>query len=81
MSDETGFVGVMNVYVDKPLLWKKVANERILRVEIIENVEKSENLLVCTDISIRFYLVRRGLKTHDMSGHNGPILSLIMLEP
>ena len=38
----------MNVYVDKPLLWKKVANERILRVEIIENVEKSENLLVCT---------------------------------
>lgn len=26
VSDETGFVGVMNVYVDKPLLWKKIAN-------------------------------------------------------
>lgn len=53
-------------------------NEKILHIEIMED---TRSLLVLTEYAIRAYKVRRGKKTQDMSGHNGPILKIIALEP
>jgi WD40 repeat protein len=36
---------------------------------------------VHTDFGVKAYRIRKGVKKHDMVGHNGPILKIIALEP
>ena len=38
-------------------------------------------ILVLTDYEIKVFKIRKGEKSHDMSGHKGPILKIITLEP
>lgn len=100
ISDEMGYVGVLNVYMDKPFIWKRLVQEPIKKIEILSDpnaakkmeipadLEKDEEpvftpkyLLVFTEHEVRFYRIQQGQKTHDMSGHKGPILKIITLEP
>jgi hypothetical protein len=52
--------------MEKPLIWKKVIDEKIKKIEIMED---TRCLLVQSEYAVRAYKVRRGLKTHDMAGH------------
>lgn len=78
IADELGYVGVLNVYMDKPFIWKRLVNESIKKIEI---VSEPRHLLLLTEYEIRAYKIRKGEKSHDMSGHTGPILKIITLEP
>jgi len=52
--------------MEKPLVQKKLADEKIKKIEIMED---TRSLLVHTDYSIRTYRVKRGQKSQDMQGH------------
>ena len=91
IADEKGFLTVLNVYMEKPLVHKKIINaedpakkkqvatdEKILKIEILE---KTRSLLVHTDFGIKVFQIKRGTKQADMQGHKGPILKIISLEP
>jgi WD40 repeat protein len=78
IADEMGYVGVLNVYMDKPFIWKRLVNEPIKKIEV---VSEPKHLIVFTEYEIRAYKIRKGKKSHDMSGHTGPILKIITLEP
>lgn len=78
IADELGYVGVLNVYMDKPFIWKRLVNDPIKKIEIIS---EPKHLMLLTDYEIRAYKIRKGEKSHDMSGHKGPILKIITLEP
>lgn len=78
ISDECGFIWVLNVYMEKPLLQKKIVDEKIKKIEIMED---TRSLLIQTEYCLRTYKVKRGQKSHDMQGHTGPILKIITLEP
>lgn len=64
--------------MDKPFIWKKLVNDPIKKIEIISD---PKHLLVLTDYEIKVFKIRKGEKSHDMSGHKGPILKIITLEP
>lgn len=34
IADELGYVGVLNVYMDKPFIWKRLVNEPVKKIEI-----------------------------------------------
>lgn len=78
IADELGYVGVLNVYMDKPFIWKRLVSERIKKIEI---VSEPKHLMLLTDYEIRAYKIRKGEKSHDLSGHKGPIIRIITLEP
>lgn len=54
---------------------------RINKIEIIDDKLDRKCLLVHTDYGVKAYRIRKGVKKHDMVGHNGPILKIIALEP
>ena len=66
--------------MEKPLIQKKIVDEKIKKIEII-GLDESHSLLVHTDYGVRSYKVKRGQKSQDMLGHQGPILKIITLEP
>jgi len=35
LADELGFVGVLNVYMDKPFVWKKLTERKINKIEVV----------------------------------------------
>ena len=37
IADELGYVGVLNVYMDKPFVWKRVADRKIIRIEVCKD--------------------------------------------
>ena len=78
ISDECGFIWVLNVYMEKPLVQKKIVDEKIRRLEIMED---TRSLVVHTDYGIRAFKVKRGQKSQDIQGHQGPIIKIITLEP
>lgn len=60
------------------LFGNKLVNDPIKKIEIISD---PKHLLVLTDYEIKVFKIRKGEKSHDMSGHKGPILKIITLEP
>lgn len=78
IADEKGFLTVLNVYMEKPLVQKQIADEKIKKIEILE---KTRSLLIHTDFAVRVFQIKRGQKEADMQGHSGPILKIISLEP
>ena len=81
ISDEKGFITVMNVYNEKPIVHKQIVyNEKIKKIELIQT-DIVKNLLIHSDFGIRAFKIKRGAKQADASGHQGPILKIICLEP
>jgi hypothetical protein len=71
----------MNVYNEKPIVHKQIVqNEKIKKIELIQT-DIIKNLLIHTDFGIRVFKIKRGAKQADASGHQGPILKIICLEP
>ena len=35
LADELGFVGVLNVYMDKPFVWKKLSEWKINKIQVV----------------------------------------------
>ena len=67
--------------MEKPLVHKQIIEEeKIKKIEIIVT-DAFRNLLVHTDFGIRVFRIKRGQKQADVSGHQGPILKLISLDP
>jgi hypothetical protein len=64
--------------MEKPLIQKKIVDEKIKKIEIMED---TRSLLIHTDYGIRTFKVKRGQKSQDIQGHQGPILKIITLEP
>ncbi len=60
ISDEKGYVTVLNVYQEKPLVHKQIIeDEKIKRIEIIAT-DPTRNLLVHTDFGVRVFRIKRG---------------------
>ena len=59
IADECGYIWVLNVYMEKPLIQKKIVDEKIKKIEII-GLDESHSLLVHTDYGVRSYKVKRG---------------------
>jgi hypothetical protein len=59
IADEKGFLTVLNVYMEKPLVHKQLLNdqEKIKKIEILESTTRS--LLVHTDFGIRVFRIKR----------------------
>jgi hypothetical protein len=53
IADEKGFVTVLNVYMEKPLVHKQLANEE--KIKKIEILDKTRSLLIHTDFAVRVY--------------------------
>lgn len=60
IADELGYLGVLNVYMEKPLIWKKIVKEKIIKIEI---TPVTKVLMVMSEKAIRAYRIRKGLKT------------------
>jgi hypothetical protein len=59
IADERGFITVLNVYMEKPLVHKQIVkDEKIKKVEIIQSDVR--NLLIHTDFGIRAFMIKRG---------------------
>jgi len=54
---------------------------KINKIEIVDEKLDKKCLLVHTDMGVKSYRIRKGVKKHDMVGHSGPILKIIALEP
>ena len=49
LADELGFVGVLNVYMDKPFVWKKLSERKINKIQVVRHTSISY-LIIQTDI-------------------------------
>jgi len=59
IADERGFITVLNVYMEKPLVHKQIVkDEKIKKLEIIQSDVR--NLLIHTDFGIRAFMIKRG---------------------
>ena len=57
IADEMGYIWVLNVYMEKPLIQKRLVEEKIKRIEIMED---THCLIVHTDFSMKCYKIKRG---------------------
>jgi len=60
IADELGYIWVLNVYVEKPLLQKRLIEEKIRKIEILED---TRSLMVHTEYALRAYRIKRGQKS------------------
>lgn len=78
VSDGAGYIGIMNVYVEKPIFWEKVAEEPIHCIQLIDD----DNLLLAQcNSGIHLYEIKRGMKTKHQNAHNDIILKILALDP
>ena len=78
VSDEKGHVFVINVYDEERFFKKRLVESKINKIEIVPN---ARFLLVMTDYDITSFMIKKGVKTHDMEGHIDAILKIVVLEP
>ena len=75
LSDEKGYIGVYNVYHEKPTFWGSLFQEERKIIGLALREEKKE-LLVATETSIELFYMRRGQNSQDIQGHDGPIIKV-----
>lgn len=74
-GDEKGYVGVWNVYHERPLFWGKLFKED-LKIICLTLRESRKELVVTTETLIEVFQIKRGQSSHDIQGHEGPILAI-----
>jgi len=79
-ADELGFLGIWNVYHEKPLHWGPLFTEPKKVIDLCI-LEEENRLIVCTETIVNVYDIVRGQRTHDIQGHEGPIIALYGQEP
>eukprot|EP01022_Parablepharisma_sp_SALTPOND_P000923 TRINITY_DN105264_c0_g1_i1.p1 TRINITY_DN105264_c0_g1~~TRINITY_DN105264_c0_g1_i1.p1 ORF type:complete len:615 (+),score=41.76 TRINITY_DN105264_c0_g1_i1:86-1846(+) len=78
VADGAGYIGIMNVYAEKPIFWEKVTSEPIRQIQISED---SNILLAQCDSGIHVFELKRGMKTKRLPAHNDIILKIVALDP
>jgi len=78
VADGAGFLGIMNVYAEKPVFWEKVVNEPILNIQLL--CDKRMVLLQC-ESGIHAYEIKMGMKTKRLPAHQDIVLKIVALDP
>jgi WD40 repeat protein len=74
-GDEKGFIGVWNVYNERPLFWGKLFKEDMKILCLFLRTNKRE-LIVTTETLVEIFQIKRGQSSHDIQGHEGAILAV-----
>ena len=74
-GDERGFLGVWNVYHERPLFWGKLFKDDMKIIALALRESKKE-LIVTTETIVEVFYIKRGQSSHDIQGHGGPIISI-----
>jgi len=77
VADEAGYIGVLNVYVENPIAWEQIIEQKIVKIEMV----RQDLLLIASEASIFVYRIKKGTRNQDMMGHTGAILQLLTLDP
>eukprot|EP00743_Colponemidia_sp_Colp-15_P004981 GILK01005367.1.p1 GENE.GILK01005367.1~~GILK01005367.1.p1 ORF type:complete len:818 (+),score=111.10 GILK01005367.1:64-2517(+) len=76
LVDEMGYLAVWNVYMEKCLTHHQLSSRKLLGVTL---VPQRQQLLVSTEEAIELFDIHRGVRFQEISGHEGPILSLLTI--
>lgn len=74
-GDEKGYIGVWNVYHERPLFWGKMFKDET-RIVSLALIDVKKELIVATETMIEVFHLKRGQSSHDIQGHEGPIISI-----
>ena len=74
-GDEKGFVGVWNVYHERPMFWGKLFKDDMKIIGLALRDARKE-LVVTTETIVEVFYLKRGQSSHDIQGHEGPIISI-----
>lgn len=79
LGDEKGWIGVWNVYHEKPIFWGQIFNEekKILGLALRDS---RRELIVATETIIEIFYMKREQSSHDLRGHTGPIIEILAQE-
>lgn len=75
IGDEKGFVGVWNVYHERPLFWGQLFKDSSKIISMALREGKKE-LIITTETVVQVFSLKRGQSSHDIQGHEGPIISI-----
>jgi len=77
LADGVGFFGIFNVFVEKPLYWKKLTQNEIINIQM----DDSKYLFITTSSSVSVFRIQRGVKMQEVIAHTDAILKVIALDP
>jgi len=78
VSDGLGYLGIINVYAERPIFWEKIISEPIHHIQLME---ERNRLIVQTDSGMHVFEIKRGVKTKRIVAHTDMILKIIGLDP
>lgn len=78
VADGLGYLGIINVYAERPIFWEKIAAEPIHHIQFME---EHSRLIVQTDSGMSVFEMKRGMKTKRIVAHSDMILKVIALDP
>ena len=73
-----GYLGIINVYAEKPIYWEKIVSEPIHKIQLLDD---SNILIVQADTAIHVFELRRGMKSKRFSAHSDIVLKIVALDP